>query len=61
MRDSSDSTRRLIAVLLVVLYAVVAVVSIKEPLAGSVFDMMQPVMFLILGYYFGREAEQRQK
>ncbi len=61
MRDTFEDTRRLLAVVLVVLYAAITVVSIREPSAGAVFDKLQPIVLLVLGYYFGRETERRKK
>lgn len=59
--DPSEATRRLIAVVLLVLYAAISIVAIREPSAGAIFDKLHPIVLLVLGYYFGRAAERRRK
>jgi len=48
------TTRMYLALVIVLMVVLVAAVAISVPAALVVFDKLNPILMLVLGYYFGQ-------
>lgn len=53
-RKMIGTTRMYLALIIVVIVVLVAVVAVSVPTALVVFDKLNPILMLVLGYYFGQ-------
>lgn len=48
------TTRTYLALIIVVIVVLIAAIAVPVPAALVVFDKLNPILMLVLGYYFGQ-------